>query len=84
MLKQIDINNAVDHYVYRDIKFTISHELLKDAWDMYGVDVVEEMKHGINLAIQGYNIQHIVDLENKIARLSIIKKEEEHNTLLDK
>jgi hypothetical protein len=84
MLKQIDVENGMDHYVYRDIKFSVTHELLKDAWDMHGVDVVEEMKHGINLAIQGYSVEHVVDLENKTARLSIIKREEERNTLLDK
>lgn len=66
-----DVNTAIDHYVYRDIKFSISHELLKDVWDMCGIDVVEEVKHGINLALKGYNIEHIVDLENKTAKLRI-------------
>lgn len=51
MKMHTDANNAMDHYVYRDIKFSISHELLKDVWDMCGIDVVEEVKHGINLAI---------------------------------
>ena len=71
MKKYIDANNAMDHYVYRDIKFSITHELLKEVWDMCGIDVVEEMRHSINLAIQGYNIEHIVDLETKTAKLSI-------------
>jgi len=69
--KHTDANNAMDHYVYRDIKFSITHELLKDVWDTCGVDVVEEMKHSINLAIKGYDIEHIVDLETKTAKLSI-------------
>ena len=71
MKKHVDANNAMDHYVYRDIKFSIPHELLKDVWDMYGIDVVDEMRHSIKLAIQGYNIEHIVDLETKTAKLSI-------------
>lgn len=69
MKKHIDANNEIDHYVYRDINFSITHELLKDVWDMCGIDVVEEMKHRINLAIQGYDLEHIVDLENKAAKL---------------
>jgi hypothetical protein len=69
--KEYDANTGMYNYVYKDIRFSVSHEILSD---IYYIDVVEEIKRGIDIALKGYNIEPVVDLKNKTAKLIITKR----------
>lgn len=71
MIEEYDANTGMYNYVYKDIRFSVAHETLSD---IYSIDVVEEIKRGIDIALKGYNVEPVVDLINKTAKLIITKR----------
>jgi len=69
--KEYDGNTGMYYYVYKDIRFSVSNESLSEIYD---IDVIEEIKRGIDIALTGYNIEPVVDLINKTAKLIITKR----------
>ena len=76
MIKEYDGNTGMYNYVYKDIKFSVSNESLSEIYD---IDVIEEIKRSIDIALKGYNIEPVVDLKNKTAKMIITKRTDNDN-----
>jgi hypothetical protein len=60
---------------YNGIKFAITQEAINDLLAFHNVDAIAEIKEAIDREQQGISINPTVDLETKIATLTVTKKE---------